>query len=126
MITKHFFIGIFIMIVSASSIAQSTGANSLGWDEGRASIMEDSLNELSEYEPFKSLPMAQLKLFASCLVEKRIQMGKKLGCTWQIPAGVTPQQHFSEQYQCFEEGGYGKAARIEHSAFCMALLEQTY
>ena len=127
MFKKLLYPAILVVLISSSPVtAQDTGGEGLGWDEGRASIMNDSLHELVEYEPFKSFPPEKLKLFASCLVEKRIQIGKKVGCGWSADPGVSPQQYFADQYKCFEDGGYGKAGRIEHSAFCSALIEQYF
>ncbi len=125
MITKLISPGLLLMFIASTPVV-AQDAGDLGWDEGRATIMKDSLYELHEYEPFKSWPDAERNLFATCVVEKRIQMGKKLGCGWSVEPGVTPQQHFEDQYKCFEDGGYGKAERIAHSNFCNALVKHYF
>jgi len=128
MIKKTLTLSLFMLLsgFGPAAIAQDAGEDHLGWDEGRASIMKDSISELSEYDGFKSMSPKQLKLFATCVVEKRIQMGKKLGCGWNVHPGSTPQQHFADQYKCFEDGGFGKAERIEHSTFCRTLVDQYF
>ena len=102
------------------------GAQESDWDYGRKQIMEESILEIREYPQFKYLPSSHIRLFASCIVEKRIQMGKKIGCKWRMKPGVTAQEHIAEQYQCFENGAYGKAQRTEHGEFCGLLISEYF
>ncbi|MGH8585193.1 MAG: hypothetical protein ACREWE_03055 [Gammaproteobacteria bacterium] len=53
-------------------------------------------------------------------------MGKKIGCKWQMKPGITAQEHLAEQYKCFQDGGYGKAARTEHGEFCGVLIREYF
>lgn len=96
------------------------------WDYGRNQIMGEAILELREFPEFKHLPSSHVRLFASCIVEKRIQLGNKLGCKWEMKPGAAPQDHLAEQMQCYEEGGYGTAQRIEHGEFCGILIREYF
>ena len=112
---------LLILPFSFSALAQESD-----WDYGRNQIMQESILEIREYPEFKYLPSSHVRLFAACIVEKRIQMGKKLGCKWEMKPGVAAQEHLAEQYQCFETGGYGKAQRTEHGEFCGTLIREYF
>lgn len=114
------------LILSLLALSTAAVAQESDWDYGRNQIMEESILEIREYPQFKYLPSSHVRLFASCIAEKRIQMGKKLGCKWQMKPGITAQEHLAEQYQCFEEGGYGKAQRTEHGEFCGILIREYF